>query len=149
MTGRKKSGAGVEQLMMIQTASSVKHGAVWCMSVLPVTLGYWCLVMMWQKTWINSEVYRNILSAKIQSNAANLIGQRFIVQVEMTQNILQKQPSFWRYKSGIFCNDRINLLISTWLSCISLAEDKTKDRRPITFEPLKMEGLCIKMVVIP
>ncbi len=33
MTGRKKSGAGVEQLMVIQTASSVKHGAVWCMSV--------------------------------------------------------------------------------------------------------------------
>ncbi len=47
---KKKSGAGVEQLMVIQTASSVKHGAVWCMSVLPVTLGYWCLVMMWQKT---------------------------------------------------------------------------------------------------
>ncbi len=43
---------------------------------------------------INSEVYRDILSAQIQSNAANLIGQRFIVQVEMTQNILQKQPGF-------------------------------------------------------
>ncbi len=30
----------------------------------------------------NSEVYRDILSAQIQSNAAKLIGRRFIVQME-------------------------------------------------------------------
>ncbi len=37
----------------------------------------------------NSEVYRDILSVQIQSNGAKLIGRRFIVQVEMTQNIQQ------------------------------------------------------------
>ncbi len=30
----------------------------------------------------NSEVYRDILSAQIQSNAAKLIGRRFIEQME-------------------------------------------------------------------
>ncbi len=30
----------------------------------------------------NSEVYRDILSAQIQPNAAKLIGQRFIVQMD-------------------------------------------------------------------
>ncbi len=40
----------------------------------------------------NSEVYRDILSVQIQPNAAKLIGQRFIVQWTMPQNIQQKQP---------------------------------------------------------
>ncbi len=31
---------------------------------------------------INSEVYRDILSAQIQSNEAKLIGRRFIVQMD-------------------------------------------------------------------
>ncbi len=47
--------------------------------------GYWCLVMMWQRTESgrkNSEVYRNILSAQIQTNGAKLIGWRFIVQMD-------------------------------------------------------------------
>ncbi len=39
---------------------------------------------------INSEVYRDILSAQIQSNGAKLIGRRFIVQMEMTQNATQE-----------------------------------------------------------
>ncbi len=49
-----------------------------------------------RSSWMNSEVYRDILSAQIQPNAAKLIGRCFIVQVEMNQNIEQKQPrSFW------------------------------------------------------
>ncbi len=39
---------------------------------------------------INSEVYRDILSAQIQSKAAKLIGWCFIVQMEMTQNATQE-----------------------------------------------------------
>ncbi len=68
---------------MIQSIQqSVKHGgAVWWheRAWLPVTLGYWCLVMTWQdrNRWKNSEVNRDILSAQIQSNAAKLIGRHF------------------------------------------------------------------------
>ncbi len=32
--------------------------------------------------WKNSEVYRDILAAQIQPNAAKLIGRRFIVQMD-------------------------------------------------------------------
>ncbi len=35
-----------------------------------------------RSSWINSEVYRDILSAQIQSNGAKLIGWRFIVQMD-------------------------------------------------------------------
>ncbi len=73
--------------------SSVKHGgAVWWheRAWLPVALGYWCSVM-WQKKQ-DEFWYRDILSAQIQPNATKLIGRHFIVQMEMTQNIQQKQP---------------------------------------------------------
>ncbi len=69
------------------TTSSVNHGgAVWWHehAWLPVALGYWCLVMMWQKTEAVRRILKciDILSAQIQSNAAKLIGRRFIVQVD-------------------------------------------------------------------
>ncbi len=35
-----------------------------------------------RSSWMNSEVYRDILSAQIQPNAAKLIGRRFIVQMD-------------------------------------------------------------------
>ncbi len=65
---------------------------------------------------VNVTPDRDILSAQIQSNAAKLIGRRFIVQVEMTQNILQKQPRSFEGQNGIFCNGQVNLLISNRLS---------------------------------
>ncbi len=51
----------------------------------------------------NSEVYRDILSAQIQSNAAKLIGRRFIVQMandpKHTAKVTQE---FIKVKSGFF-----------------------------------------------
>ncbi len=35
-----------------------------------------------RSSWMNSEVYRDILSAQIQSNGAMLIGRHFIVQMD-------------------------------------------------------------------
>ncbi len=102
MTGRKKYGEGLEQLMI----QSIQH-----------YLWTWWSVMAWacmassgtgllvfiddvtedRSSRINSEVYKAILSAQIQPNAAKLIGWRFIVQMDNDPNIQQKQPrSFWR-----------------------------------------------------
>ncbi len=79
---------------------------------------------------INSEVYRDILSAQIQSNRAKLIGWRFIEQMDDDpKHTTKATQEFLKVKSGIFCNGRVSLLISTSLSSISLAEDKTKDRK--------------------
>lgn len=68
------------------TTSSVKHGGgsviAWaCMA----TTGTGSLVFIDDVTndgssRMNSEVYRNILSAQIQPNASKLIGRRFIMQ---------------------------------------------------------------------
>ncbi len=100
-------------------------------------------VMMRQKTevfsddetedrsrWKNSEVYRDILSAQIQSHAAKLIQRRFIVQMNNdTKHTAKATQKFLKVKSGLLCNGRVNLLISTRLSSISLTEDQTKDRK--------------------
>ncbi len=156
---------------------------------------------------MNSEVYRDILSAQIQSNGAKLIGRRFIIQMDddpkhtakATQeflkvkkwNILQwpsQCPDFnpiehafhllkTKLKAerplnkqqlmsaavkhhkggntvsgdvhefqtqGSYCRQRIHnkiLKINILFMIIFIC--------PITFEPLKMGGLCIKMVLIP
>ncbi len=45
-------------------------------------------------------------------------------------------------KSEIFCNGKVNLLISTRLSCISLAEDKTNSRK--THKQTTTEVSCSK-----
>ncbi len=51
----------------------------------------------------NSEVYRDILSAQIQSNAAKLIGRRFIVQMENDPKHTAKvTQEFIKVKSGFF-----------------------------------------------
>ncbi|MEE6521711.1 hypothetical protein FKM82_020009 [Ascaphus truei] len=63
---------------------------------------------------MNSEVYRDILSAQIQPNIAKLIGRRFTLQMDNDPKHTAKQPrSFLRQRSGIFCNGRVNHLIST------------------------------------
>ncbi len=82
--------------------------------------------MMRQK----QQVYRDILSAQIQPNSAKSIGWRFIVQIDDDpKHTAKATQEFLKVQSGIFCNGWINLLISTRLSSISLAEDKTKDRK--------------------
>ncbi len=35
-----------------------------------------------RSSWMNSEVYKDILSAQIQSNGAKLIGRLFIIQMD-------------------------------------------------------------------
>ncbi len=81
-TGRKKSGEGLEQLMI----QSIQHH-LWNMEQCDHELhgfsGSGLLVFSDDETEdrssrINSAVYRDILSAQIQSNAAKLIGRRFI-----------------------------------------------------------------------
>ncbi len=91
----------------------------------------------------NSEAFRDILSAQIQSNAAELIGRHFIVQMyndpKHTAKAIQE---FLKVKREIFCNGKVNLLISTRLSCISLAEDKTNSRK--THKQTTTEVSCSK-----
>ena len=46
------------------------------------SLGFIDNVTVDRSSRMNSEVYRAVLSAQIQSNAAKLIGQRFTVQMD-------------------------------------------------------------------
>ncbi len=65
----------------------------------------------------NNEVYKDILSAQIQPNAAKLFGQRFIVQMHNNpKHTAKATQEFLKVKSGIFCNGQFILLISTRLS---------------------------------
>ncbi len=67
---------------------------------------------------INSEVYRDILSAQIQSNAAKLIGQRFIVQMDDDpKHTAKATQEFLKVYSSIFFNGQIK---STDLNLIEL-----------------------------
>ncbi len=75
-------------LLTAHDPSSVKHGgAVWWHehAWLPVALGYWCLLMTWQRT----EVARIILKCmgiyclpRFSQMQQQLMRQRFIVQVD-------------------------------------------------------------------
>ncbi len=52
-----------------------------------------------RSSWMYSEVYRDILSAQIQSNAAKLIGRRFIVQMDNGHTTYsKKQPKSFEKK---------------------------------------------------
>ncbi len=89
-------------------------------SRLPVALGY-SLVMMWQKTSSqkNSEVYRDILSAL----------WRFIVQMDDDPKHTAKARVFEGKKVEYSALAKsISWSQPDW-ACISLAEDKTKDRK--------------------
>ncbi len=87
MKGRKKYGEGLEQLMI----QSIKHH-LWnlvdqCDGMSMASSGTGLLVFIDDLTEDrssrkNSEMYRDILSAQIQSNAAKLIGRRFMVQMD-------------------------------------------------------------------
>ncbi len=72
--GKKKAWRRLGTAHDPHTASSVKHGgAVWCMSCM-ASSGTGLLLFSDDETedrssWMNSEVYRDILSAQIQSNA--------------------------------------------------------------------------------
>ncbi len=82
---------------------------------------------------MNSEVHRDILSAQIQSNAAKLIGWRFIVQMDDDpKHTVKATQKFLKVKSGIFGNGRVSLLISTRLSSISLAEKTHKQTKTVS-----------------
>ncbi len=84
------------------TTSSVKHDGAVCRhehAWLPVALGYWCLLMTWPKTEAARLILKciGIYSLPIQSNAAKLVGRRFIVQVDNDPKHTAKQSrSFWR-----------------------------------------------------
>ncbi len=100
--GKKKSGEGLEQLMI----RSIQHH-LWNMEQcdawaawLPEALGYWCLVMMRQKT--EAAGYRDILSAQNQQNGAKLIGLRFIIQMDNDpKHTAQTTQEFLKVKKWI------------------------------------------------
>ncbi len=78
----RRLGTARDQSIQHPLWSTVEQCDAWA-AWLPVALG--CLVMMWQKdrnSRMNSEVYRVILSAQIQSKSAKLIVWRFIVQMD-------------------------------------------------------------------
>ncbi len=60
-----------------------------------------------RSSWMNSEVYRDLLSAQIQPNGAKLIGRRFILQVDndpkqtVKKWIIQHWPSQSPYLNPI------------------------------------------------
>ncbi len=81
--GRKKYGVGLEQLM-IKAYSIICETCVImsCMASSGSGLLLFSDVTEDRSSRINSEVYRDILSAQIQSNGAKLIGRCFIVQMD-------------------------------------------------------------------
>ncbi len=121
MTGRKKYGEGLEQLMI----QSIQHH-LWNMveqceawaAWLPVALGYCCLVMMRQKTeaarWILKCVYYlPRFSQMEQSDWAALHS----TNGRWPKTYSKSNPGVFEGKTNwIFCNGRVNLLISTRLS---------------------------------
>lgn len=92
------------------TTSSVKHGggsviACACM----VSIGTGSLVFFDVRkdgsSQLNSEVYRDMLSAQIQPNAAKLIGWHFTVQKDSDpKHTAKATQEFLKQRSGILCN---------------------------------------------
>ncbi len=148
MMRRNKYGEGLEQLM-IQTLSSetwwssVMHERAW----LPVALGYCCSVMMRQKTeaagWILKctgiySLSRFSQMLKVDWTVLHSTnGQWPKTYIKATQEFLKvKKWNFLQWPS------QSPDLISTRLSSISLAEDKTKDRK--THKQTTTEVSCSK-----
>ncbi len=112
------------------TASSVKHGrAVWW-DELTLTLGYWCLVMMWQRT----ETARRILKwCTLCPDSDKLSKADWAVlhskngrwpkhTAKATQELEVKAVNYSAMAKSISWSQ------PNWV-CISLAEDKTKGRK--------------------
>ena len=106
-----------------QTASVVKHGGgsvmAWaCMAASGTeSLVFIDDVTADRSSRVNSEVYRAILSAQIQSYAAKLIGRFFTVQMDNDPKHTAKQPKrFLMQSNRTFLNGRLSHLTSTQIS---------------------------------
>ncbi len=122
--------------------SSVMHERAW----LPVALGYCCSVMMRQKTeaagWILKCTGIYSLSRFSQMLQVDWMALHS-TNGQWPKTYSKSNPGvFEGKKSGIFSNGRVNLQISTRLSSISLAEDKTKGRK--THKQTTTEVSCSK-----
>ncbi len=85
-----------------------------------------------RSSWMNSEVYRDLLSAQIQPNEAKLIGWRFIVQVDIDpkQTAKATQEVFEGKKVDYSAMAKpISLSQPDWI-CIHLMKTKLKAERP-------------------
>ncbi len=92
----------------------------------------------------NNEVYRDILSAQIQTNAAKLIGRHFIVQMDDDpKHTAKATQEFLKVKKMEYSamTKSISWSQPNW-ACISLAENKTKGRK--THKQITTEVSCIK-----
>ncbi len=94
---------------------------------LPVELGYWCLVMMWQKTEAAGSILKciKIYSAQIQLNATTFIGRCFIIQMDNGPKHYSKSNPGGKKVYYSAMAESISCSQPDW-ACISLAEDKTQ-----------------------
>ncbi len=150
MTGRRKYEEGSEQLMI----QSIQHH-LW--NMVSSVMAWACMasgstgllvfiddVMEDRSSRITSEVYRDILSAQIQSYGAKLIGRRFIVQVDNDPKHTAKttQEFFQGNKVEYSALAKsISWFQPDW-DCILLSEDKTKGRK--TYKQTITEVSCSK-----
>lgn len=84
------------------------HGHIWLL----MNLGHWVIiddVTTDKSSRMNSEVYKAVLSAHIQSNVGGKIRLSALqCRWLMIQNILQKQPkSLLKYRNGRFLNSEV------------------------------------------
>jgi len=96
-----------------------------------------------QSSRMNSELYRAILSAQIQPNAAKLIGLRFILQMDNDPKHTAKATQVSQGKEvGCFSMAKSVTCSQPNRACFSLTEDKTEGRK--THKQAAAEGSCSK-----
>ncbi len=152
--GRKKYEEGSEQLMII--CESTQHH-MWnmmdhCDGMSMASSGTGLLVFSDDVTedrssWINSEVYQDILSAQIQLHATTFIGRCFIIQMDNgPKHYSKSNPGVFEGKKVYYSAmaESISCSQPDW-ACISLAEDKTqggKTHKQTTTEVSCSKGLA-------
>ncbi len=89
--GREEYGEGKELLMILSIPPIISEAWWWLVSWAWACMAasgtgslciYWWCELLTKAGRMNSEVFRAILSARIQPNASELIGQRFTVQMD-------------------------------------------------------------------
>ncbi len=130
MTGRKKYREGLEQLMIQNIQHHLWNTVERCdgMSVHGFhdtgLLVFSDDMTEDRNSRMNSEVYRDILSAQIQSNAAKLIGRHL---GQWPKTYIKSNPGVFESKKVEY-SGTISWSQPDW-ACISLAQDKTKSRK--------------------
>ncbi len=132
MMRRKKYGEGLEQPWnMIQSIHHHLRNMDQC-DGMSVHAGYCCLVMMMMRQNRRQKQPDEYWSVQGFTTRYSINGQIHITYSKSNPGVFE----------GKKVEYSVSLLISTWLSSISLAEDKTKDRK--THKPTTTEVICSK-----